>query len=248
MFGGTGPLGNSATTFVYDPTADRWTRGSDMPTARNHLVAVDLGSFIYVLGGRPPITAANERYDPARDEWSTMAPMPTARSAMAVAAVDHRLIVSGGEAPVLHSVTEIYDVDTNSWACAAPMAIPRHAVGAASLGDRMLAAAGGTAQGFAPTAAVDSFIPPAPLPPVVFSAKLGGSEVAQLTIERFGGRFFATVSRPSRTLCENVLVSIDAPIAASFLCGTTRVTLRRQGNAFSWEASGFSGPLCRLSG
>ena len=31
-----------------------------MPVARNHLDAVTLGDFIYVLGGRPPVTTVNE--------------------------------------------------------------------------------------------------------------------------------------------------------------------------------------------
>ncbi len=248
LFGGMGPQGNSTSTFIYDPSMNQWTQGRDMPTARNHLVAVGLGEYIYVLGGRSPVTTANERYDPARNEWTAMAPMPTARAAMAAAAIGNRLIVAGGETPVLHAVNEIYDVATNSWACAAPMAIPRHGIAAISLDDRMLTPAGGIVQGLSPTAAVDSFIPPAALPPVVFSVKRAGSEVGRLTIERFAGRFFATVTRNSLIRCENVLVSIGAPGVASFLCGGTLVTVRRQGIELIWEAGGQSGTLCRLPG
>ncbi len=241
---GSGITRNS--TFVYDPGRDEWSSGRDMPTPRNHLVAVTAGEFIYVLGGRPPVRAVNERYDPVNDEWRTMAPMPTARSAMAVAAMNGQLIVAGGEVPMLHAVNEIYDIATNNWACADAMPIPRHGVAAVALDDRVLVPAGGLVQGFAPTAAADSFVPDPPLPPLEFLMKRGATEVASLTLERFAGRFFATVERMGVTRCADVRITIDGPGQANFPCGPVRVTLRRQGASLVWEARGASGTLCRV--
>jgi hypothetical protein len=249
LFGGTDASGaDSRTTFVYDPSTDQWTTGRDMPTARNHLVAVELGGLVYVMGGRPPITNVNERYDPARDEWRTMAPMPTARSAMVCAALGGRIVVAGGEGPVLHAETEIYDVATDSWACAQPMAIPRHAVGAAALDDRMLAAGGGIVQGYGPTAATDSFVPPPELPPVRFALKQNGSPIGTLLVERFAGRLFATVTitATSRMPCENAPVTPAGPGQATFSCRGTTVTIRRIGATLTWQAGAFAGTLCRM--
>lgn len=247
VFGGEGPAGNSRATFVYDPAANEWTRGADMAVARNHLVAVTAGDFIHVLGGRPPVTAANERYDPVRDEWRAMAPMPTARAAMAAAAIGGVIVVAGGETPRLHAVTEIYDVATDAWACADEMPVPRHGIAAVSLGDRMLVPAGGVIQGFAPTAYADTFVPPPPpRAPILFAMKAGGVETARLLLERFDGRFFATVERGGAARCENVPVAPDVPGAGSFPCGPTVVRIRKDGATLVWEAGTRSGTLCRL--
>jgi len=246
VFAGQSLSQNERTTFIYDPATNMWTPGADMTVARNHLVAVTLGDFIYVLGGRPPVTAVNERYDPVRNEWRTMEPMPTARAAMAVAAVGNRLVVAGGETPMLHAVTEIYDVATNAWSCADPMPVPRHGIAAVSLGDRMLAPAGGTVQGFQPTAYTDAFIPPPERAPFLFAMKLSGVEQARLLLERFDGRFFATITQGATTRCENVEVGIDGPGAASFFCGGIRIRIASAGGALTWSAGMLSGTLCRL--
>ncbi len=159
-----------ATTYVLDPDAGggagAWETGADMPTAREHLTAVSLGDFVYVIGGRFGFpfgsVPANERYDPVADDWQVLKPMPTARSATATAACDGRIVVAGGEVPQLFDVTEVYDPETGDWDCLEPMAIPRHGVAAVSLGDRMLVPAGGVVQGLAPTAANDVFVCPEP--------------------------------------------------------------------------------------
>lgn len=162
VFGGVDPARIARrTTFIYDPAADEWTRGADMPTAREHLTAARVGDFIYVIGGRRGGSFnLNERYDTANNQWRTMAPMPTARSAMVVASFGRRIVVAGGEVPRLFEVNEVYDVVSDTWDCDLDMAIPRHGLAAVTLEDRILAPAGGLVQGLAPTALVDSFIPP----------------------------------------------------------------------------------------
>jgi N-acetylneuraminic acid mutarotase len=161
VFGGTGPGGPATrSTFIYDPVANQWSPGADMPTAREHLNAVSAGSFIYVIGGRTGAsTRVNERYNPATNQWNTMAPMPTARSAMAMAHLDGTIYAAGGEIPMLFALNEAYDITGNSWSAATPMAIPRHGVAAVALTDRIFAPGGGVVQGLAPTTAVDSYLP-----------------------------------------------------------------------------------------
>jgi len=161
LFGGIGPGGAvTRTTFIYDPVADNWSQGRDIPTAREHLNAVAAGNFIYVIGGRAGAsTGANERYDPATNMWATMAPMPTARSAVVAEALGGFIYAAGGEVPMLFAVNEVYDIGQNTWSTATPMAVPRHGVAAVSLGDRIFAPGGGTIQGLQPTNHVDAFRP-----------------------------------------------------------------------------------------
>ncbi len=148
------------TTFIFDPLANEWMTGADMPTAREHFTAAGTGEFIYVIGGRNgPATSVMERYDPATDTWATLTPMPTARSAAATAALRGRIYVAGGEVPMLFAVHEVYDIATDTWSTAEPMPIPRHGVAAVTLDDRVFVPAGGIVQGIAPTNAVDSFVP-----------------------------------------------------------------------------------------
>ena len=132
-----------------------------MTVAREHLNAVVVDDFVYVIGGRSGIsvTNVNERYDPATNTWTTMAAMPTPRSAMAACEFEGRIIVAGGELPQLFAVNEIYNPVTNQWTCQEDMAIPRHGVAAVTLDDRILVPAGGVIQGLDPTTEVDSFIP-----------------------------------------------------------------------------------------
>jgi N-acetylneuraminic acid mutarotase len=78
IFGGGGPEFKSLQTVeVYDPKADRWTFGPEMPTLRSGVVAVGLDDQAYVMGGgfRRPDGTFNfltvvEIFDPAAGRWS----------------------------------------------------------------------------------------------------------------------------------------------------------------------------------
>ena len=46
------PMHHSMAAAVYDPAADRWEVLPQVPTQRNHLAVVGIGSKVYVAGGR----------------------------------------------------------------------------------------------------------------------------------------------------------------------------------------------------
>jgi N-acetylneuraminic acid mutarotase len=89
-------------TEVYDPNADTWSRGPDLPTARSGITAAEIGGRVYVFGGEGAegTFRENEAYDPARNAWQSMAPMPTPRHGLGSAVVDGRIhVISGGPTP-----------------------------------------------------------------------------------------------------------------------------------------------------
>ncbi|HXH01854.1 MAG TPA: hypothetical protein VNN09_00870 [Candidatus Competibacteraceae bacterium] len=61
---------------IYDPAADRWSRGTALPHAVHHAAAVGLNGKLYGLGeyieGWTPPDAVYE-YDPASVRWRPLA-------------------------------------------------------------------------------------------------------------------------------------------------------------------------------
>jgi N-acetylneuraminic acid mutarotase len=65
---------------VYEPSADRWWRGADMPVPVGDAVAgVFMNRFIYILGGRANNGAAVnvQIYDAEKNKWRQGAPLPS---------------------------------------------------------------------------------------------------------------------------------------------------------------------------
>jgi N-acetylneuraminic acid mutarotase len=89
---------NLVVTERYDPAADRWTRVSDLPTARSGITAAVVEGRIYVFGGEGDAGTfrENEAYDPTHDSWRRMEPMPTARHGLGSAVVQSRIYIIGG--------------------------------------------------------------------------------------------------------------------------------------------------------
>ena len=128
---------------IYDPGADTWSRGADMPTPRADITANAVNGRLYVIGGTRhvgiealPIT---EEYDPKTDTWTRKADMPTPRLHLSSAVVDGKIIVVGGgpEWPVPTAACEMYDPQTDTWTKMADMPTPRVGVWAASLNGKV---------------------------------------------------------------------------------------------------------------
>ena len=84
---------------VYDPTADRWTRGAPFPRPLHHAAAAGLDGKLLVIGGYIDGWTASDtvyEYDPATDRWQTRASMPTPRGALAAAVIDGKIHAVGG--------------------------------------------------------------------------------------------------------------------------------------------------------
>jgi N-acetylneuraminic acid mutarotase len=94
--------GNSAALEIYDPGANAWRRGPDMPTRRGGLTAAAVKGRIHVTGGEDlnsgETFAEHEVYDPATDRWTSAAPLPVARHGLASGVINDRWhVVGGGE-------------------------------------------------------------------------------------------------------------------------------------------------------
>ena len=88
-----------ASAYVYDPAANRWRDGVDLPAPNAEGVVATVAGKIHVVGGRVRATADARHfnahadtaqaqvYDPASGRWSTRAPMLQARGGLGRAAV-----------------------------------------------------------------------------------------------------------------------------------------------------------------
>ena len=89
---------------IYDPEADSWHRGPDLPGAETHVAVISVDGDIIVAGGfaggftvaRPPPTEAVHRLNVATEEWTAGPTLPTRGAAFAWALVGTEFHVAGG--------------------------------------------------------------------------------------------------------------------------------------------------------
>jgi subtilisin family serine protease/N-acetylneuraminic acid mutarotase len=103
VVGGWGRAGEGAvaTTLVYDPAADRWSAGADVPyrvAAAGYAVLEDK---LYLIGGRSgedsdTAVATVSVYDPATDTWTRLADYPEPASWQSCGAIDGLVYCAGG--------------------------------------------------------------------------------------------------------------------------------------------------------
>ncbi|MGH9227083.1 MAG: Kelch repeat-containing protein [Acidimicrobiales bacterium] len=147
MVGGLNAAGAAvATVESYDPVADRWTAGPDLPVALHHHATVNFRGVLFVIGG---FLVAGDLYSRPTDRvfalrngaWTDMAPLRRPRGAAAAAIVDDRIVVVGGrDAGLLIGPSEAYD--GGGWQDRAPIPTLRDHVATDSDG-RALYAVGG---------------------------------------------------------------------------------------------------------
>ncbi|MCU1438310.1 MAG: Kelch repeat-containing protein [Naasia sp.] len=124
LFGGLGA--GAGKVQIYDPVANRWTAGRDMPFAAGSTSSAMIGGRVYVAGGIVGSTTTDRaaRYDPATDAWTEIAPMPQGRNHAASATDGSRLFVAGGRGPGSgdgntvangFDTLQVYDPATNTW-------------------------------------------------------------------------------------------------------------------------------------
>jgi Kelch motif protein len=151
--GGQGTGGGSrlvATTWLYRPQLDTWTRVGDLHVARWGATAVRLtNGRVLVAGGSVPLASpiqlpdgsiafyefnnSAETFDPETNSWSLVGPMHVARGFMALLALPRgmALAVGGcaaadeGFVPVgALSSTEVFDPTTGAWTVSTPLPEP----------------------------------------------------------------------------------------------------------------------------
>lgn len=153
-----------ASTYVYEPDADRWTDGVPLPYPSAEGVCAAIGSRVYLVGGRirehdgarhfnaHADTTQGGVFDPAQGRWSAIAPAPTARNSAAAAVIDGRLYVVGGRQAVKQAdgslrqvnvpALEVYDPARDRWTSRAPMPQAQGGLAAAALDGRLYAFGG----------------------------------------------------------------------------------------------------------
>ncbi len=124
-----GGLGNRVVGHVmqiYDPAADRWSLGPDLPWGAGSAASAVIGGTLYVAGGidgRKTVGTA-ARFDARGGAWIPIAPMPLPRNHAASGTDGRRLYVFGGRGPGSgddnevangFAETQIYDPATDQW-------------------------------------------------------------------------------------------------------------------------------------
>lgn len=132
---------------IYDPKADEWTQGPEIPEGRRRGAAgaVVYDGKIYLVGGIVDghwegTQAWFDEFDPRTGEWRTLPDMPNSRDHFQVGVVGDKLIAAAGR----HSSaktgetfklsvgpTDVYDFSTGEWTTAE--AIPTERAGTASV-------------------------------------------------------------------------------------------------------------------
>lgn len=104
---------------VYDPSTDRWTVLTPMPTNRSGLSANVVNDSIYLIGGRQTNQGGNDKnemYNPLLDQWIEKAPLPTLAPDHASAVLDGKIYILGGSSGSTElDLNQIYDPANNTW-------------------------------------------------------------------------------------------------------------------------------------
>lgn len=175
--GGILALGGPTVDIVsaYEIASNKWidlpAAASRLPEGRDHTGTVQIGSKLYITGGREN-GATNTKdtvfiLDMANVSagWKTAnGKMPTARGGLAAAAVGHRIYTFGGEGNTALSTgvfnqTEVYDTISDTWERLTAMELPRHGTSAVSVGGKVYIPGGAVVQGAGGTQIFDAFTP-----------------------------------------------------------------------------------------
>ena len=93
---------NLATVEIFDPSANSWTKGKDIPTPRGGFGSIAIGRYIYTFGGEAFFSCFDniERMDTTTGEWEKLPALPEGRHGIISGMIDGRIhLVSGGRHP-----------------------------------------------------------------------------------------------------------------------------------------------------
>ena len=125
LFGGLG-ASSGGKVQIYDPVANAWALGRDMPFAAGSSSSAVIGGRVYVAGGivGSATTDRVARYDPVANTWTELARMPAGRNHAASGTDGTFLYVFGGRGPgsgdsnmVANGFDTVqrYDPASNTW-------------------------------------------------------------------------------------------------------------------------------------
>jgi N-acetylneuraminic acid mutarotase len=139
---------------IYDPAADSWRPGPDLPGAETHIAVVTSGGDVIVAGGfsgrfeggPSATTAAVWRWRAATGAWTAAPALPSAGAGFSWALVGTTLHLAGGLAAdglTDADVHQVWDLaGAPEWTAAAPLPTGRNHGGGASSGNLFYALAG----------------------------------------------------------------------------------------------------------
>ncbi|MDX2097166.1 MAG: kelch repeat-containing protein, partial [Leptolyngbyaceae cyanobacterium bins.59] len=122
-----GGLGSGAGKVqIYDPIANTWQIGADMPFAVGSSSSAVINNEIYIAGGIVSSITTNQvaKYNPTTNTWTVLASMPQGRNHAASATDGQKLYVFGGRGPGSgdanvvangFNTVQIYNPSTNTW-------------------------------------------------------------------------------------------------------------------------------------
>jgi uncharacterized repeat protein (TIGR01451 family) len=146
---------------IFDPAANRWTQGGDLPHAAAEMAVAAAGGKLYAFGGTASggvVLSSNLEYDPITQSWTERAPMPSGpREAASAAELGGKIYVAGGW-PALRTF-EGYDPTTDSWMSLAPMPTGRQSPSLVAADGYLYAIGGGN--GFEGLPTVERYDPAA---------------------------------------------------------------------------------------
>ncbi|WP_208280407.1 FG-GAP-like repeat-containing protein [Massilia oculi] len=139
---------------IYDPAADRWSKGPEIPPQRRRGasgVAVHDG-MIYLVGGNrrghmSGYVAWFDAFDPATGRWTELPDAPHARDHLHAAVIDGKLYAAGGRRSA-HDLgnalaqtvgeVDVYDFKAKRWSTLpAPLPTPRAGTASAVIGGKL---------------------------------------------------------------------------------------------------------------
>jgi N-acetylneuraminic acid mutarotase len=136
---------------IFDFDSGKWSLGSPLAHAREHVAMVAADGAVWLLGGRQ-LGQGNfadvERYRPRTRAWERMAPMPIARSGFQAVLANGKIVTVGGEdATATIGEVDALDPATGRWSRLADLPTPRHGLGLIAFGPLVFAIEGGPQQG-----------------------------------------------------------------------------------------------------
>lgn len=151
--GGGGPAGGGllATTWLYNPALDKWTRAGNLNVARSGASAVLLSDGkVLIAGGTIPLATPTqlpdgttdwfafsnsaEVFDPRTDSWSVVGSMHVARGGMALLQLPNGRALAAGGCPYANrgfsqggalDSAEVFDPSSKAWSSTARLPQPR---------------------------------------------------------------------------------------------------------------------------
>lgn len=127
---GFGDPDDSSSVEVYNVSADDWSAGVPLPTARQQLRGASLAGKAYAIGGYEdtahvsPYLQEIDEFDPGTGLWTPKAPMSVARARFGCTVAAGQIFSIGGENFWYQDSVEAFDPSDGAWHSKTPLPTP----------------------------------------------------------------------------------------------------------------------------